>query len=1601
MATVLIDTTSCNSDYRVILPQTYSLGTYLTIKDSGSNSSFFASNSIIIVTSPGYSFYDGSDRQFIRRSGDSLSFTAMTYTWRLVNTYAYTPTESANLSNVSTTHLISLGSLSLSNLIVQNSLTVSGGIDLQNQITIGGYPPIQVSQIISTVNGLGTFGLVSTPTFITSNVQSTIEGLGTYGYISIPQITSTVGGIGKTYISSRALFSSFARLGTYYISTPSLQSTIAGLGTLGYISTDRLYSTVGGLGRNYISTSQLTSTISNVLAQTSSNFQSTFTKLGSTYVSTLSLLSTVQGLSNTYVFSNIFTSTQTGVASTYSNAIVSTVAGLASLGYISSQSLISTISNVIYSNESNISQQISSLGSTYVSSLSLQSTVNGLGISKFLSVSQLTSTVVSLTNINQLNLTSTVNGLGHIYISTASLNSTTSRFISVNSNITSTFAGLGSIYISSLTLSSTINGLGTFGYMSISALTSTTSNILTPGIIATASTIAGLGQIYISVPQLTSTVTGFSTANRSNLISTVNTLGSNGYISTATLNAAFAGLTIGGFISPPQFTSTVTGINDTLFSNASSTIANLGQFKYISTLHLVSTVIGFSNTNTSNFISTVTTLGSNYVSSLSLQSTVTSLSSIYLNLPELISTTSTLVSVSYGIPSTLAGLGQIYLSTPHLTSTVVGVSNVNRSNYISTVNTLSSNYISSLSLQSTVAGLGTSYISLSQLTSTTTGIPQITSIPPSMISNVNTLSYIRSPNLLTTSILFLSSNGQQTIQAVTCTETSIIHGGYDTTQARTIYYTNNFSGTNRQILLSRPVQSVFGSQLGYCLSYDGSLAYAIINSNTSNQIVSINPSTLAVTPILSNVNAYSFCIDTTYTNLYVCDYNNSTLLRLQLSTKTVTTVTTFFTFQRPKGIAVDSVNGYVLCSDNVVYRVPLTGGTPVNLIGPTLSQPKCICIDSTSPYLYIPTSDIFLNYTYQINTITGVKTPVAPASAMQYNSAEQIFYNVYDDSMYIAAGNAVIRLYYDGYISSLTLQSKVSGLGSSYISSQSLLSTVRGLGTFGYLSIPYLISTTSNLSQGFMPPFTSTTEGLGTVGYISTLSNIIPDMYSVTTLPMSATINYTISPNNNYVIAVSSNYIFYTFLGTYIGPTGTTFPNSLVIFKYSLDAGTDSPVLLKGYSSVTIPPLGLTCDSTNVYIAIERNRIDSININTGGTTTIANTFNTEGFADGTSPANVYFKNINGICMDSGFSNIYVCDSGNFRIRKIQLNPFSVSTVFITSTVSAIASPIAITVDSLQEYLYVTGGSTGGIYMISLRGDNYFKQILNVPPVSGFVSYYGISLDSTGTLLYISNSYIGNSGIYEINIATGIFSLLAGSSTGSLGSTDGDGSLARFYTPYAIVFNRYDSCIYVADSGNNAIRKISTKTYASTLLGLQNSAIVNRYNSYNPAFTGAPVGQFLTYSGGITTTPNLTTTGSVVNITGNLYASNITAATFTASSGRSTGVPSWGFYIGSGTYVTTISDNRLKEDIHPIENALEKVSSLQAVRYKMYRDPSHNWIGYIAQDIEPILPEVVRTDDSPEEWKSIQYTNLPGLIIEAVKELNEKYTRIKFLLSNSI
>lgn len=99
---------------------------------------------------------------------------------------------------------------------------------------------------------------------------------------------------------------------------------------------------------------------------------------------------------------------------------------------------------------------------------------------------------------------------------------------------------------------------------------------------------------------------------------------------------------------------------------------------------------------------------------------------------------------------------------------------------------------------------------------------------------------------------------------------------------------------------------------------------------------------------------------------------------------------------------------------------------------------------------------------------------------------------------------------------------------------------------------------------------------------------------------------------------------------------------------------------------------------------------------------------------------------------------------------------------------------------------------------------------------------------------------------------------------------------------------------------------------------------------------------------------------------------------------------------AGGDVTAYSDEKLKKDIKTIDNALEKVNQLRGVEYTRI-DTDKKQIGVIAQEVEKVIPEVVL---QTEEYKSVSYGNIVGLLIEAVKDLTKEVETLKKQLNNS-
>jgi hypothetical protein len=90
-------------------------------------------------------------------------------------------------------------------------------------------------------------------------------------------------------------------------------------------------------------------------------------------------------------------------------------------------------------------------------------------------------------------------------------------------------------------------------------------------------------------------------------------------------------------------------------------------------------------------------------------------------------------------------------------------------------------------------------------------------------------------------------------------------------------------------------------------------------------------------------------------------------------------------------------------------------------------------------------------------------------------------------------------------------------------------------------------------------------------------------------------------------------------------------------------------------------------------------------------------------------------------------------------------------------------------------------------------------------------------------------------------------------------------------------------------------------------------------------------------------------------------------------------------------ITAFSDESLKKDVVTIEGALDKTKELRGVSFTRKSDDSKS-IGVIAQELEKVLPELVKTGD--DGIKSVNYGQITGLLIEAVKELAAKVDELE-------
>ncbi|HEY3915250.1 MAG TPA: immunoglobulin domain-containing protein [Verrucomicrobiae bacterium] len=275
-------------------------------------------------------------------------------------------------------------------------------------------------------------------------------------------------------------------------------------------------------------------------------------------------------------------------------------------------------------------------------------------------------------------------------------------------------------------------------------------------------------------------------------------------------------------------------------------------------------------------------------------------------------------------------------------------------------------------------------------------------------------------------------------------------------------------------------------------------------------------------------------------------------------------------------------------------------------------------------------------------------------------------------------------------------------------------------------------------------------------------------------------------------------------------------------------------------------PGALTSDTNgNIFVADSYNNSIREIVPSGLTdcavTTLAGDSDHQDFADGEG-TNAYFDNPFGLCIDTN-GTIYVTDTYNYAIRQMKFNgsnwdvttiagnPGVQGTTNGAGTNALFAAPVGVTV-GLGGNLFVADSDAGSVHDDALRQvapEGEVTTLTGSELISGgefagegtygLSSPEGLVADDAGNLYVADN---GNNQIFKVstNTATTNWTAVnyAGAQSDYGGTNDGSEYNAQFNQPYDVAGDGH-GIYYVADTGNNTIRKIATDQSVSTIGGL--------------------------------------------------------------------------------------------------------------------------------------------------------------------------------------
>ena len=297
-------------------------------------------------------------------------------------------------------------------------------------------------------------------------------------------------------------------------------------------------------------------------------------------------------------------------------------------------------------------------------------------------------------------------------------------------------------------------------------------------------------------------------------------------------------------------------------------------------------------------------------------------------------------------------------------------------------------------------------------------------------------------------------------------------------------------------------------------------------------------------------------------------------------------------------------------------------------------------------------------------------------------------------------------------------------------------------------------------------------------------------------------------------------------------------------------------------------PIGATVDASgNLFIADTSNhRIRRVDAVTKVITTVAGD-GTAGFSgDGGPATNANLSAPSGVAVD-GAGNLFIADSGNQRVRRVDGSTGVITTVAGTgtrgfsgdggpATTASLNAPIGATVDASGNLFIVdfsnhrvrrVDGSTGVITTVAGTGAAGFSGD-GGPATSASLSFpRGVAVDASGNLFIVDQT---NHRVRRVDGATGVITTVAGTGTKGFSGDGGPATSASLSFPRGVVVDASGN-LYIADTDNHRVRRVNGATgVITTVAGTGTNGFSGDGGPATSASLGFPRGVAVDASGNL-------------------------------------------------------------------------------------------------------------------------------------------------------